>query len=99
MLYGALQTAALANGYTLWVSANAGTEIEFLAVPSGASHATPEALMAAFSAVRWGLPRPPRRRPSNGDRRVPRNGDDGMTTYRLDGSAPPVLLTFIDKLS
>lgn len=96
-----LITAAEANGYSLWARGEGLVEFELLAVPSGASYATPQALMEAFGKVRRGLPRHPGRKPEKPgrDTKRPRPNDDGMTTYRLDGTAPPILLTFIDKLS
>lgn len=91
-----LDVVADRHGYVLWTR---GSQFEFLAVPTGPSHATPEALMVALHGVRWGLPRPPRGSPPRRSHRHPRGNDDGMTTYRLDGAVPPILLTFIDKLS
>lgn len=95
-----LTQIASAHGYTLWTRADAD-DFELLAIPSGPSHGTPQALSEALSQIRWGLPRPPRRKaiPEPKAGRHPRGNDDGMTTYRLEGTAPPLLLTFIDKLS
>lgn len=103
-----LRAVAQAHGYTLWTRAEGELEIEMLAIPSGPSHGTPQALMEACVGIHRGAPRPPvdprrvrpqKPRPNPSMHRAARSNDDGMTTYRLNGTAPPVLLTFIDKLS
>lgn len=94
-----LETVADAHGFALWM--RGGEHFEFLAVPTGPSRSTPQALMAALHGVRWGLPRPPSRKPHQNPpavERAKRGNDDGMSTYRLR-TTPPILLTFIDKLT
>lgn len=95
-----LRPVADAHGYELWTREGPG-HAQVLAIPSAASHGTPEAFVALFAQQGLGPVKPPApgRPPRRGQipRRSTRNPEAGHISYILDGP-PPVELIFINKL-
>lgn len=92
-----LQDAASAHGYELWTREGVGLEV--LAIPTAASHGTPQALADTFSELSKGLPRHPGRKPPKKARLTPKHGprspEVGSYSFLLD-THPPIELVFLN---